>query len=139
MKRLTIIALLWMCALLIVPVDSPAELFSKQAITAAEQFALTIDAGSFAVAYSRASPLLQMAQDEADFIIDMKRARKLLGPVQQRQLTALRSVGIYPRLPDGDYLIVQFKARTRHKNKASEIILLKQQNGTWLVVDYSIR
>ena len=139
MKQLTIIALLGICTLLTSPANSVADRLSKQAVTAAEHFAQTIDTGDFAVAYSQASPLLRMAQDEHDFITAMERARNLLGPIQQRHLTALRSIGIYPRFPDGDYLIVQFEARTQHKNKAAEVILLRQQNGTWLVADYTIR
>jgi len=139
MKKLTLITLIGIYVLLSVSICYSSELLSANALAAAERFAQVIDTGDSRAAYSQASPLLRLSQNEQEFVNDIERAQLLLGPVQQRQLTALRSIGIYPRFPDGDYLIVQFEARTRHKNKAAEIILLRHQDGVWLVADYSIR
>jgi hypothetical protein len=139
MKKMITISLLGLCSLLLGVSGASANLLSADAVTAAEHFARMIDSGNSSGAYSQASPLLRLTQNEQEFVADIERAHLLLGPVQQRQLTALRSIGIYPRFPDGDYLIVQFEARTRHKNKAAEVILLRHQDGAWLVADYSIR
>ena len=139
MKKRALISFIGIYILFTASLGHSSDLLSAHAVAAAERFAQVIDRGDSSAAYSQASPLLRLAQDEQEFSADIKRAHKLLGPVQQRQLTALRSIGIYPRFPDGDYLIVQFEAQTRHKNKAAEIILLRHQDGAWLVADYSIR
>jgi len=139
MKKLIVISLLGLCGLLLAPAGTLATLLSQDAIAAAERFVRIIDSGNSNAAYSQASPLLRLAQDEQEFAIAIERAQKLLGPVQQRQLTALRSIGIYPHFPDGDYLIVQFEAVTQYKSKAVEVILLRNLDDVWLVVDYSIR
>lgn len=139
MKRLFIFSLMGLSSLLMAPAGALADLLSHDAVATAEHFALVIDSGNSSAAYSQASPLLRLAQDEQEFKADIERSQQLLGSVQQRKLTAIRSIGIYPRFPDGDYLIVQFEARTRHKSKAAEVILLRHQDGTWLVADYSIR
>ena len=139
MKKLITIALIGFCSLLLGPSGAPANLLSQDAVAAAEHFARIIDSGNSSTAYTQASPLLRLAQDEQEFATAIERTHQLLGPVQQRQLTALRAIGIYPRFPDGNYLIVQFEARTMHKDKAAEVILLRHQDGVWLVADYSIR
>ena len=139
MKKLVTIALIGFCSLLLGPSGAPANLLSQDAVAAAEHFARIIASGNSNTAYTQASPLLRLAQDEQEFATAIERAHQLLGPVQQRQLTALRTIGIYPRFPDGDYLIVQFEARTMHKDKAAEVMLLRHQDGVWLVADYSIR
>ncbi|HMB16497.1 MAG TPA: DUF4019 domain-containing protein [Pelovirga sp.] len=139
MKKLTSITLIGIYTLLTVTIGYSSDLLSADAVAAAERFAQVIDNGNSRAAYSQASPLLRQSQNEQEFVTTIERAQLLLGPVQQRQLTALRSIGIYPRFPDGDYLIVQFEARTQHKNKAAEVILLRHQDGVWLVADYSIR
>jgi hypothetical protein len=140
MKKLIVITLLvGLSGLLLAPAGTLANLLSQDAVATAERFARIIDSGNSSAAYSQASPLLRLAQDEQEFAIAIERGQKLLGPVQQRQLTALRSIGIYPRFPDGDYLIVQFEAVTQYKSKAVEVILLRHQDNVWLVVDYSIR
>lgn len=139
MKKRALVILIGIYILLSGTIGYSSNLLSADAVTTAERFARMIDSGNSSAAYNQASPLLRLAQKEQEFISAIERAHLLLGAVKQRQLTALRSIGIYPRLPDGDYLIVQFEARTLHKNKAAEIILLRHQDGTWLVVDYSIR
>lgn len=139
MKKRILIALIGIYILLSAAIGHSSDLLSADAVTAAERFARMIDSGNSSAAYSQASPLLRLAQSEQEFAADIERTHLLLGPVQQRQLTALRSIGIYPRLPDGDYLIVQFEARTLHKNKAAEVIILRREDSAWLVADYSIR
>lgn len=69
----------------------------------------------------------------------MERSQAMLGKVEERTLTAVRSVTTFPNLPDGDYRLVQYTARTEHKAEAKEILLLKQDNGLWQVSDYAIR
>ena len=139
MKKRALATFISICILFSVTIGYSSDLLSAEAVTAAERFARMIDSGNSSTAYSQASTLLRLAQNEQEFVTDIERAHLLLGPVQQRQLTALRSIGIYPRFPDGDYLIVQFEARTRHKNKAAEVILLRHEDSVWQVADYSIR
>lgn len=116
-----------------------AELISNEAITEARKFTQIIDNGEAVTAYAQASVLLQLAQDQQDWVDTITRSHKLLGTVQERTLVAVRSVQTFPQLPDGEYLLVQFSARTLVKKDAREVILMQQQGDVWLVADYSIR
>ena len=98
-----------------------------------------IDSRKAEAAYAQASTLLRVSRDQQEWSQTINRSYALLGPVQERTLVAVRSVQTFPKLPDGEYLIVQFNAQTAHKSKAAEVILLHQQGSDWLVADYSIR
>jgi len=127
-----------LCFFVLASVGS-AELISTGAITEARKFTRTIDSGETVTAYTRASVLLQLSQAQQDWVDAINRSHKLLGTVQERTLVAVRSVQTFPQLPDGEYLLIQFSARTPVKKDAREIILMQQQGDVWLVADYSIR
>ena len=116
-----------------------ADILSERGVAVAEHFTATVDSGDFQAAYWQGSVLLQRSADEQEWIRDMTRLRDLLGPVEQRSLRAIRSVATFPHLPDGDYLILHYDARTIYKEKAAEVILIVRQNNIWSVCAYSIR
>ncbi len=117
-----------------------AGLLPTEALQAATSFCRKIDQAEFDAAYNSASPLLRLAQERGDFTNSVRKSQQLLGAVQQRTLSAVRSVTTFPHLPDGDYLVVQFTARTPLKQEAREVLLLKQEaDGSWQVSDYAIR
>lgn len=127
-----------LCGLLLVT-SASANLLSPDAVQAAAAFARQIDLGDVENAYDQASPLLRLTTERQQWITAVERSQAILGTVEERTLTAVRSVTTFPYLPDGDYRLVQFTARTAHKSEAKEIILLKQDNGWWQVCDYTIR
>lgn len=139
MKKIQLAAAMALCLLLMATVAGSAELLSETAVAKAREFARMIDSGKVETAYTNASELLQLSQDQLTWDNSIKRSHTLLGPVEKRTLVAVRSVQTFPHLPDGDYLIVQFTAQTTHKSKAAEVILMQQQDTDWLVADYSIR
>lgn len=116
-----------------------ANLLSANVEQASASFVRQIDVGDFEQAYDQASPLLRLANERHQWMTMMERSQTMLGKVEERTLTAVRSVSTYPNLPDGDYRLVQYTARTAYKAEAKEILLLKQDSGQWQVCDYAIR
>lgn len=111
-----------------------------QALSAAQEFAETVDSGSFQAAYLSGSNLLLLAEDEWTWIDQVQTSQRLLGKPLERVLKASRTVQTYPGLPDGTYQLVYFETRTEKKQRAAEVILVEQQeNGQWAVCKYSIR
>ena len=139
MNKIRLAAAMALCLLLMATGAGSAELLSETAVAKAREFAGMIDSGKAEAAYTNASELLQLSQDQLTWDNNIKRSQTLLGPVEKRTLVAVRSVQTFPHLPDGDYLIVQFNAQTVHKSQAAEVILMHQEGGDWLVADYSIR
>jgi|SRR6056297_2928007 len=138
MKKIGIAASMALCLILIATTAS-AGLFSEPAVTKAREFAQMIDSRKAEATYTQASTLLRLSRDQQEWSQTINRSYALLGPVQERTLVAVRSVQTFPKLPDRDYLIVQFNAQTVHKSQAAEVILMHQEGGDWLVADYSIR
>ncbi|MBW6510334.1 MAG: DUF4019 domain-containing protein [Desulfuromonadales bacterium] len=116
-----------------------ANLLSADAEQVSAGFVRQIEVSAFEQAYDQASPLLRLANERHQWITLMERSQAMLGKVEERTLTAVRSVTTFPNLPDGDYRLVQYTARTEHKAQAKEILLLKQDNGLWQVCEYAIR
>lgn len=110
-----------------------------QAIDAALAFSTLIDNGNIQAAYWSGSELLRVANDEQEWIDRTTRTQHLLGKVEQRTLGVVRTVASFPGLPDDEYVIVSFKARSTHKANAAEFLLVHQDNGIFKVCSYSIR
>ncbi len=118
---------------------SLADTVPEQVIAIAETFATTIDSENYQAAYMSGSELLRLANDEQILIDRIERNQAMLGKVLHRTLKTIRAVTSPPNFPDGDYLWVCFDARTEHKAKAAEVILVEQRGGIWAVCSYSIR
>ena len=124
------------CLLLLLTVPSLADNVEDQALATARQFAELINAGNYAAAYWSASPLLQLANAEDDWLDQVERRHKVLGRVLERSLHKTRMVDSLAYLPDDNYQIIVFASRTERKAKAIETLILHKVNGIWQVCCY---
>lgn len=118
---------------------SPASTLSSEALNQAEQFTTMIDKRDYLPAYEGSSNLLHISTPLRKWVSVRKQRLKLLGTVLERKLVTLKARDSYPGLPDGDYLIIYFEARTEKKEKAAEVLLLKETEDGWKICSYSIR
>jgi hypothetical protein len=116
-----------------------ANIFPSQAIQQAEQFTSLIDNRNYHDAYQSSSDLLRLSTIESEWIFERGRSDKLVGHVLERKLVAVKARDSYPSLPDGDYLIVYYEARTEHKAKAAEVLLLSKNADRWAVCGYRLK
>lgn len=115
------------------------DLFPSQAVTQAEQFVLLIDNRDYQSAYKTGSEFLRLLTSERDWTVERRNSEKLLGRILERKLISLKARGTYPGLPDGDYLIVYYEARTEKKAKAAEVLLLGHSGEHWQVCSYQLK
>ena len=116
-----------------------ADNFPTQAITAAEQFISLIDKKDYDSAYKVSSDLLKMIDTESEWIKERKLSVLLLGAVQERKLVSIRARETYPGLPDDEYLLIYFEARTERKEKAAEVLLVNLAGDVWRVCSYRMK
>ena len=135
MKRLYLFTILFVLSCSI----CSANLFSSEAIHQAEQFSSLIDNGDYQAAYQSSSVLLHISLSEQEWNIERDRTEKLLGRVLERKLVSIKSRDSYPGLPDGNYLIVYYEAKTERKSKAAEVLLLSRYANRWEVCGYKMR
>ena len=132
-------ALLGISCFLLLVLPCLANDIDELAITAAYRFAEIVDDENISAAYWSGSPLLRLANAEQQWIDDTARSQRVLGKILERKLRRLKAVSSPPGLPDDDYRIILFDAKTEHKLEAAEVILLHQVAGLWQVCSYSIR
>ena len=113
--------------------------FSSQAIFAAESFTGHIDQEDYSTAYANASELFQVSLSKQDWIKEREQANFLIGAVQERKLVSVHARTTFPRLPDGEYLVVYFEAKTERKEKAAEVVLVKSTGDSWKVCSYRLK
>lgn len=135
MKRLLLLVLL---LTLSCPICS-ANLLSSAAIQQAEKFVSLIDNHSLKKAHESTSDLLRLSEPEDEWIIERELTEKLLGTVLDRKLASVKVRDHYLGLPDGDYMIVYFEARTERKAKAAEVLLLVKDVDNWSVCSYMLK
>lgn len=125
--------------LLILPIFAQAEILNSRALAVAEDFLVSADNAQWDTAYQDASASLRLLAAKEDWISEQRLYRQLIGKPLERQLVAVRARGYYPGLPDGNYLIVLYQGRTALKDKAMEMLLLKEERSTWRVCRYTLR
>jgi hypothetical protein len=135
MKRLSIAAILFVLSCFI----CSASLLPSQALNQAEQFIALIDNQEYKTAFNNSSLLLQTLTSRQEWIAERGRSVELLGSVQDSKLVAIKARSSYPGLPDGDYLIVYYEARTERKEKAAEVLLLSKNANLWSVCSYRLK
>jgi hypothetical protein len=113
--------------------------FPAQAISAAEQFTELLDRKDYGSAYKASSDLLKMMDEKSDWIKERELSGLLLGAVQERKLVSIRARDAYPGLPDDEYLVIYFEARTERKEKAAEVLLVNLAGEVWQVCSYRLK
>jgi len=116
-----------------------ADNFPTQAISAAEQFISLIDKKDYDSAYKVSSDLLKMIDAESEWIKERELSVLLLGTVQERKLVSIQARDSYPSLPDDEYLLIYFEARTERKEKAAEVLLVNLAGDAWQVCSYLLK
>lgn len=110
------------------------------AVKAAQEWLALIDGGDYVISWAESAPLLKAAvpQDQWNKMIDA--ARKPLGKMLSREkMTSVYKTAM-PGAPDGEYVIIQFKASFENKKSAVETVTpMKDQEGTWRVSGYYIK
>ena len=69
----------------------------------------------------------------------MQSALAPFGKLESRSLHSAAPVKELPGMPDGEYVVFQFKAQYENKKSAIETIIPMVEDGQWRVMTYRIR
>ena len=112
----------------------------QAALEAAGSWLAIVDGGDYAASWSEAAVFFQGAITREKWQEGMTTFRKPLGPMLSREVKSMRYVTTMPGAPDGEYVIVQFRASFENKKKAIETVTpMKETNGLWRVSGYYIK
>ena len=111
-----------------------------QSREAADAWLALIDEGEIERSWSAASSLFQQAVSAADWKRALRGARGPLGGLQTRSFLGASHNTSLPGAPDGEYVVMQFKATFDRKAEAVETVTtMLESDGAWRVSGYFIR
>ncbi len=113
--------------------------FPNAAVQAAETFVKILDSQNYEIAYQETSLIFKTVQNEDLWLQKAEATRKLMGNTLKRTLKSIKITETYSGLPDGDYILVYFENQMEFKKKASEVVLLKNEDGSWNICHYSLK
>jgi hypothetical protein len=112
----------------------------KQAVAAAESWLALVDDGKYGESWDAAAEYLKNAVSKDDFAKSVTAARKPLGKLKSREIQSKEYRTSLPGVPDGGYVVIQFKTVLENKKSAVETITpMLDKGGKWRVSGYYIK
>jgi hypothetical protein len=117
--------------------DEPSR---KAAKIVAEAWLDLVDSEKYGESWEEAASYFQSRISKDDWIAMVGPVRKPLGALKSRQFLGSKYVTEAPGAPDGEYVIIQYKASYENKKNAVETITpMKDAGGRWRVSGYHVR
>lgn len=112
----------------------------QDAVAAAREWLALVDKGQYAESWERSASLFRGAVPEEQWVQTMQSMRKPFGANLSRELASSRYRTTLPGAPDGEYVIIQFKASFENKKSAVETVTpMRDTNGQWRVSGYFMK
>ncbi len=106
----------------------------------AEAWLALVDGGSYDESWERAATYFKQRVTAAQWKQAASSVREPLGKLASRELIGAQQTNKLPGAPDGDYVVIQFRADFANKKGAVETITpMKEASGEWRVSGYYVR
>lgn len=111
---------------------------SSNGSSAAKDWLTIVDSGNYTKSWQEADAFFQTTLSESKWDGALKGIRAPLGKVISRTEISSKQLSSLPGVPDGEYLIIQYKTTFENKESAQETLTLSKSSGQWLAVGYFI-
>jgi hypothetical protein len=112
----------------------------SDALEAAEEWIVLIDAGDYGMSWDNAAVLFKKAITKEQWEKTLKALRPAMGDLISRGVKSATYANSLPGAPDGEYVVIQFATRFTNKNTAIETVTpMKDPDGKWRVSGYYIK
>jgi len=108
------------------------------ATQAAQSWLALLDADKFEATWTQSASPLRSNIDATGWAQRIKSAHSTLDSLRSRSLVEARYTTTLPNMPEGDYVIAQYRA-TYGAQPAAETVSLMKEQGEWRVAGYVIR
>ena len=107
---------------------------------AAEQWLALIDAGDYDASWEAAASFFKKNVSKEQWHGQAGKVRGMTGKFESRTFAASQRRRSLPGAPDGDYVVIQFRAKFANKAEAVETVTpMRETDGSWRVSGYFIR
>ena len=112
----------------------------RAATEVAAKWLALMDEGKNAEAWDAAGSYLQAVIPKQRWIEGVAPARRIMGKLVSREVGSARYATELPGLPDGEYVLIQYKTAFENKKAAAEAVTVAhEKDGAWRVAGYFIR
>jgi hypothetical protein len=130
MKKFHTSALFFLIIICLVCTHSIAGEAEKDALKAAEEWLILIDANEYGLSWDNAEQWEKT----------LKAVRPAMGDLISRNVKSATYANSLPGAPDGEYVVIQFSTRFTNKKSAIETVTpMKDPDGKWRVSGYYIK
>ena len=110
------------------------------AVSAAEKWLATVDAGKYAASWNEAAEIFRNAVKPEQWEQLVKAVRKPLGKLISRKVQTKAYKTSLAGAPDGEYVVIQFETSFENKKAAIETVTpMMDKDGKWRVSGYFIK
>ena len=110
------------------------------AVAAAEAWLKLVDKGDIDQSWETAAALFKGAVTQKQWNQKLTAARGPMGKIIWRKVEVSKYETSLPGAPDGEYVVIQFKAQFENKDNAVETVVpMKDPDGEWRVSGYYIK
>ena len=123
------------------PVSVTDETVAKEKARVAEdRWLVLVDAGKWSDSWTEASGAFRKAVPEATWVAGVEGVRGPLGKVLKRELGSVAYSTSLPGVPDGQYVLSQYKTSFEKKADAVETVVAQMDvDGTWRISGYYVK
>jgi hypothetical protein len=112
----------------------------KDALKAAQEWLILIDANNYGKSWDEASELFKKSVKKENWEQSIKAVRPAMGNLISRNIMSTKYATALPGAPDGEYVVIQFSTSFANKKAAVETVTpMKDPDGKWRVSGYYIR
>ena len=135
----TIAALALAAAITAISAWADEEIDTGPAMTAAQAWLGTVDAGRNAQSWDDAAVFFRDSVTKVQWQSALDAARGPLGPVVARKLRSANYAHTLPGAPEGDYVVIQVDTRFENRPLSIETVTpMREKDGSWKVAGYFI-
>lgn len=110
------------------------------AVDTAKAWLSLVDTEKYAESWDEAAQYFRDAVPKEQWVLTMQTGRKPFGKNLSRQLKSKRYRTSLPGSPDGEYVVIQFKASFENKQAAIETVTpMLGKDGKWRVSGYYMK
>lgn len=111
----------------------------EQAKAAARAWLAVADREDYIRTWQQAASVLRRSTSQYDWVTLAVDLRSPLGALKQRELQGASYATQLPGLPDGEYVILQYRSDFEHQDGATETVTpMRDSDGQWRVVSYFV-
>jgi len=110
------------------------------AVSVAEKWLATIDAGKYAASWNESAEIFRNAVKSEQWEQSLKAVRKPLGKLVSRKVQTKVYKTSLAGAPDGEYVVIQFETSFENKKAAIETVTpMLDKDGKWRVSGYYLK